>query len=77
MVDDCWGHRWTVRARRERHALPDSEYARRLREPLLRERLGPALSPQPGTGPAHLDDAGRAPQDLRFAAGLVGMQAAA
>ena len=48
VIDDCWGARWTVRARYDRHAPLDSDYNRRRREPGLRARLGPALGPQPG-----------------------------
>jgi hypothetical protein len=47
VVEDCWGDRWTVRARRERWGKVDSDYNRRRDEPALRERLGPALAPRP------------------------------
>jgi hypothetical protein len=51
VVEDCWGVRWTVRARYDRHLLLESDDDRRKREPELRSRLGPALAPRPGLLP--------------------------
>ena len=52
VIDDCWGVRWTVRVRYDRHAPMDSDFNRRGREPELRSRLGPALGPEPGLLPS-------------------------
>ena len=49
VVDDCWGVRWTVRARRERRTRLVSKSATTERASLLLPCLGPALAPQPGT----------------------------
>ena len=49
VVDDRWGVRWTVRARRERRTRLVSESATTERASLLLPCLGPALAPQPGT----------------------------
>jgi hypothetical protein len=80
VVDDRWGGRWTVRARHERHAEPDSEYTRRLREPSLRAELRPMLAPPTGSGSV-LPVAGRAPavdlSDIRFTVGSLSAQPAA
>jgi len=75
VIEDCWGGRWTVRARLERHAPPESEAARRARERLLGTYLAPALAPQPGTGPAPVEGIGR--RDDRFLLGLAEMAAVA
>jgi hypothetical protein len=60
VVDDCWGGRWTVRARRERQTRLVSEIATTERASLLLPYLGPALAPQPGTCSEPAPESGRA-----------------
>ena len=60
VVDDCWGGRWTVRARRERQTRLASESATTERASLLLPYLGPTLAPQPGTCPEPALGCGRA-----------------
>lgn len=51
VVNDLWGVRWAVRARRDRFVVHESEYTRQNREPTLRAHVVPALEPQPVSTP--------------------------
>ena len=76
-VDDCWGVRWTVRARYERHADPESEVTRRVREPTLLAGLPAMLAPHGHPVDVRPVDADRSDDELRrHAAALLGAQAA-
>jgi hypothetical protein len=46
-VDDFWGERWIVRARRDRHVVPETEHALRVKAPTLQTHLAAALDPRP------------------------------
>lgn len=79
-IDDCWGGRWRVRARYERHAEPEGDYTRRLREPALHGRLAPMLGSQPSAPSAGgwpPDEGDRlVDEDRRHATRLASAQAA-